>query len=214
MFGSLWTRLRPAALMVTLGLCFLASVPSTGFSQEPAVESVAAPSEPATPPVESSTAEPAAPAMPAPAAATPAVAPAVKVAPVDAAKPAAVTPAAEAADAAPAAEAAPEAAAEAAPAVEPAAPAPEKAAASAAPKAGDLTLGAVVVGSDGKEVGKVNRVRTGASGAVSEIHVMTAGKQGIVAVPGDRIASGGTSVKLSLTSDEVSKLPPLAGGNG
>ncbi len=51
MFGSLWTRLRPAALMVTLGLCFLASVPSTGFSQEPAVESVAAPSEAAAPPV-------------------------------------------------------------------------------------------------------------------------------------------------------------------
>ncbi len=146
-------------------------------------------------------AEPAAvPAAPAPATAAPAVAPAVKVAPVEAAKPAAEAPAAEAVEAAPAADAAPEAAAEAAPA--------------AAPKAGDLALGAVVVGADGKQVGKINRVRTGASGAVSEIHVMTGGKQGIVAVPGDRIASGGASVKLSLTSDEVSKLPPLGGGNG
>lgn len=147
-------------------------------------------------------AEPAAvPAAPAPATAAPAVAPAVKVAPVEAVKPAAEAPAAEAVEAAPAADAA---------------PAPEKAAAApaGAPKAGDLALGAVVVGADGKEVGKINRVRTGASGAVSEIHVMTGGKQGMVAVPGDRIASGGASVKLSLTSDEVSKLPPLGGGNG
>ena len=64
MFGSLWTRLRPAALMVTLGLCFLASNPTTGFSQEPAVESVAAQSGAATPPVENPTAEAAAPVVP------------------------------------------------------------------------------------------------------------------------------------------------------
>jgi pyruvate dehydrogenase E2 component (dihydrolipoamide acetyltransferase) len=145
-------------------------------------------------------------------AAVPAAPAAAKVAPVEAAP----APAEEAVEAAPAADAAPEAAAEAAPVSQPAVPAPEKAAAApaAAPKAGDLALGAIVVGADGKEVGKVNRVRTGASGAVSEIHVMTSGKQGIVAVPGDRIASGGANVKLSLTSDEVSKLPPLGGGNG
>ena len=90
--------------------------------------------------------------------------------------------------------------------------APQKSA--AAPSAGDLALGAVVVGSDGKEVGKINRVRTGASGAVAEIHVQTTGKAGIVAVPGDKITSGGSNVKLSQTSEEVSKLPALGGGNG
>lgn len=146
-------------------------------------------------------AETAAPAEAAPAAAAEIAAPAAEAAPVDA----------------PAAEAAVPAAPAATPATAPAdAPAPQKSAAapSIAPAAADLALGAVVMGSDGKEVGKVNRVRTVASGAVAEIHVQTTGKAGIVAVPGDKITSGGSNVKLSLTSEEVSKLPALGGGNG
>ena len=156
-------------------------------------------------------AETAAPAKPAPAAAVPA----------EAAPAAAAEIAAPGADAAPEAAPAPEAAAPAAPAATPAtapadAAAPQKSAAapSTAPAAAELALGTVVMGSDGKEVGKVNRVRTGASGAVAEIHVRTTGKAGIVAVPGDKITSGGSNVKLSLTSEEVSKLPALGGGNG
>ena len=81
-----------------------------------------------------------------------------------------------------------------------------------------MALGAVVIGSDGKEVGKVNRVSSGAGGEITEIHVNTSGATGltgsIVAISGDKIASGGDKVKLSLTSDEVSKLPKLDGGNG
>ena len=148
-------------------------------------------------------------AMPAPAAAA---APA-KTAPA----PAAVTEPAPAAEAAvPAAEAAPEAdapapAAEAALAAAPAAAPAPAAKTAAGPSASELALGAVVIGSDGKEVGKVNRVRTGASGAVTEIHVQTTGGTAIVSVPGDKIASGGKDVKLSLTSEEVGKLPAVGG---
>jgi hypothetical protein len=53
-------------------------------------------------------------------------------------------------------------------------------------------------------------VRTEASGNVTEIHVQS--KTGVVSVPGNKIASGGQNVKLSLTADEVSKLPALGGG--
>jgi hypothetical protein len=42
MIGSLWTRLRPAAMVVTLGLCFLASSPLTAMSQDPPAEAAAA----------------------------------------------------------------------------------------------------------------------------------------------------------------------------
>jgi Amt family ammonium transporter len=50
MIGSLWTRLRPAAMVVTLGLCFLASSPLTAMSQDPPAEAAAAaPAEAAAP---------------------------------------------------------------------------------------------------------------------------------------------------------------------
>jgi len=60
MIGSLWTRLRPAALMVSLGLCFLASVPNPGFSQDPPAEAAAPAEAPAA--AETAAAEEAAPA--------------------------------------------------------------------------------------------------------------------------------------------------------
>ena len=134
----------------------------------------------------------------------------------DAAAPEATAPAADAvaepAAAAPEAAAAP---ADAAPAVEAAAPAEPAAPAAAAStlKASDFALGAVVVGSDGKQVGTINRVRSEASGMVSEIHVATSATN-VIAVPGDKIASGGKDVKLSLTSDEAGKLPAVGGKEG
>jgi len=42
MIGSLWTLLRPSALMVTLGLCFFVSAPAIGLAQEASAEAVAA----------------------------------------------------------------------------------------------------------------------------------------------------------------------------
>ena len=123
----------------------------------------------------------------------PAAAPEAVAAPAEAA-PAAAQPAAEA-TAAPAA-------------AEPAAPAT-----ASTLKASDFALGAVVVGSDGKQVGTINRVRSEASGMVSEIHVATSATN-VIAVPGDKIASGGKDVKLSLTSDEAGKLPAVGGKEG
>ena len=129
----------------------------------------------------------------------------------DATAPEEVAPAA-AATAAPSADEAKDAA----PVVENAAPAKAEPAADAAAgalKAGDLALGTVVVGADGKEVGTVNRVRSEATGAVAEIHVSTVGS-GVIAVPGDKIASVGKSVTLSLTSEQVSKLPTVGSKEG
>ena len=171
-----------------------------------------------------------APAKPAPATVqTAAPAKPVPEAPVVAAEPAAApetapeSAAAAVEDAtAPAAVAIPEAApAPPAKAVEAPAPA-TPAAAAAAPGKSDaatgsaahkVSLGSVVIGADGKEVGTVNRVRTEASGGVTEIHVQTT-KAGVISIPGNRIASGGQNVKLSLTSDEISKLPAVGGGKG
>jgi outer membrane biosynthesis protein TonB len=127
--------------------------------------------------------------------------------------PAAVPAAPEKSAAAPAAQPQPVAKASAAPVTQPAAQAVAGGAA-----AGNLSLGASVVGADGKEIGKINRVSAGPSGAITEIHVNTSGAAGlsgaIVAIPGDKIASGGDKVKLSLTSDEVSKLPKVDGSKG
>lgn len=105
----------------------------------------------------------------------------------------------------------------AADAAPPPAAVPEKAAAAPSPAAApsitaDLVLGSPVVGADGKEVGKLNRVRTGADGAVAEIHVKT-GDQTIIAVPGNNVASGGPKVTLTVSSGDVAKLAPI-GGNG
>jgi hypothetical protein len=147
----------------------------------------------------------------------------------DAAAPDAAAPA----DAAP--EAAPEAPAEdkpaepakpmMAPATTPVAPqksatapsAPEAASAKAAATtpASAPIIGAAVIGSDGKEVGKVNRVSSGPNGELTEIRVNTSGTVGLtgalVAIPAGKIASSGDKVKLSLSSEEVSKLPKIGG---
>ena len=65
MIGSLWTRLRPAAMVVTLGLCFLASSPLTAMSQDPPAEAAAAaPAEEAAPKKLSSTSSPSGPSGP------------------------------------------------------------------------------------------------------------------------------------------------------
>jgi len=47
---SLWTQMRPAAFMVALGICFLACVPTVGFSQEAAAEGATAVTESADAP--------------------------------------------------------------------------------------------------------------------------------------------------------------------
>ena len=118
---------------------------------------------------------------------------------------------APAADAAPAAEAPAEAApAEAAPAE--AAPA-EAAPAAAAPAAGtglnasSFALNAPVAGSDGGEVGTVNRISSSADGTVTELQVKTAG--GVVIVPASAITAGGDKVTLNVSAADAAKFPAV-----
>lgn len=96
--------------------------------------------------------------------------------------------------------------------------APQKSAAAPAAvqnlKATEFALGASVMGADGKQIGKINRISSSANGTVSEIYVDTGKAGGVVIVPANAIAAGGANVKLSLTADEAAKLPAVGGGNG
>ena len=111
------------------------------------------------------------------------------------------------------------------PAARPDAAAPSTAAGSkaaagqaAAPSTKDVVVGAAVFGSDGKKVGEIKGVKSEPSGSIQEIHVKTGGFLGlggkIVVIPGNKIAKGGESIQLALTTEEVSKMPPLAEKQG
>jgi|CXWK01.1.fsa_nt_gi sporulation protein YlmC with PRC-barrel domain len=109
--------------------------------------------------------------------------------------------------------------AEAAPAPAPA-PAPPAAAAPAVstPMAKDVAIGAVVFGSDGKRLGKVDAVDAQPAGTINVIHVHVGGLFGFggktVAVPGDKITKTGSTIQVSLTSPEVEALPEVASNKG
>lgn len=108
-----------------------------------------------------------------------------------------------------------------APAVTPDATAPSKGTSgtqAAAPSTKDVVVGAAVFGSDGKKVGEIKGVKSEPSGSIQEIHVKTGGFLGlggkIVVIPGNKIAKGGEAIQLALTTEEVSKMPPLAEKQG
>lgn len=103
---------------------------------------------------------------------------------------------------------------EAAPATESsdgAAPDTPAAAPASSVKAADLSLNAPVFGSDGKEVGTISRISSAADGSVDQIYVSTGSAS--VVIPGSAIAEAGANVKLTLSSEEVSKLPAPDDGN-
>ena len=123
---------------------------------------------------------------------------------------------APAAEAAPVAEAPAEAApaeaapAEAAPAeAAPAEAAPEAAAPAAGPalNASAFALNAPVAGSDGGEVGTVNRISSSADGTVTELQVKTA--SGVVIVPASAITAGGDKVTLNVSAADAAKFPAV-----
>lgn len=104
-----------------------------------------------------------------------------------------------------------------APAAKPDAAAPSKGATgdqAAAPSTKDVLVGAAVFGSDGKKVGEIKGVKSEPSGSIQEIHVKTGGFLGlggkVVVIPGAKISKGGEAIQLALTTEEVSKMPPLA----
>lgn len=128
---------------------------------------------------------------------------------------------AQEAEAAPAVEAAPAetqadvAPAEAAPAeAAPAEAAPAEAAPeAAAPAAGSshvassFALNAPVAGSDGGDVGTVNRISSSADGTVTELQVKTAA--GVVIVPASAIATGGDKVTLNVSAADAASFPAV-----
>jgi hypothetical protein len=87
-------------------------------------------------------------------------------------------------------------------------PAPPKSAQGEA----SMLVGLTAFSSDGNKVGDVRAVRTAPDGKTT-LHIRTGGFLGfggrIVAVPEGRYTKSGQNVQLSLTYDEVSKLPAV-----
>jgi hypothetical protein len=113
------------------------------------------------------------------------------------------------------------AAATPAPAVdEDGAPAPAKGAAvqGQKPTVKDVAVGTAVYDSAGQKVGEVNGVKSDGGGVVEEIHVKTGGLLGlggkVLIVPGAKIAKGGKSIQLAMTSADIGKLPVLPDKKG
>lgn len=93
--------------------------------------------------------------------------------------------------------------------------APSKSAAAAAqkPTAKDVAIGTAVYDSSGQKIGEVNGVKADGGGIIEEVHVKTGGMFGlggkVLVVPGAKIAKGGKSIQLALSSAEIGKLPVL-----
>jgi hypothetical protein len=78
---------------------------------------------------------------------------------------------------------------------------------------GQDLVGLSVFSSDGTKVGDVRAVDTGPSGNVAALHVRTGGFLGfggrIVAIPEGSFARKGPDIRLTLTADEVGRLPEV-----
>jgi hypothetical protein len=79
-----------------------------------------------------------------------------------------------------------------------------------APTTQKPSVGLAVISSDGSKLGSVERVAAGSDGK-DAIHFKTGGFLGfggkIVAIPAGKFTRSGDTIKLSMTADEVSKLP-------
>jgi hypothetical protein len=82
-----------------------------------------------------------------------------------------------------------------------------------APAKADPLMGLSVFSSDGSKLGSVQSVRSGPDGKATAIHIKTGGFLGfggkIVAIPEGKFTKTGDRVQLSMTADEVSKLPEV-----
>jgi hypothetical protein len=72
-------------------------------------------------------------------------------------------------------------------------------------------IGLVVFSSDGSKLGSVQSVATNPDGKATAIHLKTGGFLGLggklVAIPDGKFTKTGDRVQLSMTADEVNKLP-------
>jgi hypothetical protein len=79
--------------------------------------------------------------------------------------------------------------------------------------AGQDLVGLSVFSSDGTRVGDVRSVTTGPSGNITALYVKTGGFLGfggrIVAIPGGRFGRSGKNIRLTLSAEQVDKLPEV-----
>jgi sporulation protein YlmC with PRC-barrel domain len=81
----------------------------------------------------------------------------------------------------------------------------------ASPTQTNPLIGLAVFSADGTKLGNVQSVATNPDGKATAIHLKTGGFLGIgtklVAIPDGKFTKTGDRVQLSMTSDEVGKLP-------
>jgi hypothetical protein len=91
-------------------------------------------------------------------------------------------------------------------------PAEKQAAEPGPPKVNPL-IGLAVFSSDGSKLGTVHSVNAEPDGKVKAIHIKTGGFLGfgakLVAIPENKFARTGDTIRLGVTADEVSKLPEV-----
>jgi hypothetical protein len=100
-------------------------------------------------------------------------------------------------------------------------PSPEKPTAmpkSSESKSANPLIGLTAISSDGSKVGDVRAVRTTPDGKVTALRVKSGGFLGfggrIVEIPEGKFTRSGDTVRLSLTAEEVSKLPAAKDAKG
>jgi hypothetical protein len=100
-------------------------------------------------------------------------------------------------------------------------PSPEKPAALPKPSESKSTsplIGLTAISSDGSKIGDVRAVRATPDGKVTALRVKSGGFLGfggrIVEIPEGKFTQRGDTVRLSLTAEEVSKLPAVKGASG
>jgi hypothetical protein len=100
-------------------------------------------------------------------------------------------------------------------------PSPEKPAAlpkSSESRSTNPLIGLTAISSDGSKIGDVRAVRATPDGKVTALRVKSGGFLGfggrIVEIPEGKFTQSGDTVRLSLTAEEVSKLPAVKGTSG
>ena len=81
----------------------------------------------------------------------------------------------------------------------------------AAPAIVAPSAGLAVLTSDGSKLGSIRSVKAGPDGKISAIYLKTGGFLGmggkVVAIPDGKFTRKGDMIQLSMSADEVSKLP-------
>jgi len=84
--------------------------------------------------------------------------------------------------------------------------------------ASSLTIGTPVFGSDGRQIGEINRISASASGEITGLRVTIGAKAGLdaktVEIKPDQIEKAGQTTKVSITLDQARKEAGFAAPQG